>query len=291
VDNAGNAVVWSSTGGWGAATSIDGTTPLTSVSCFSSRFCVAVDNAGNATTYDDGSWGSPILIDSDGSVVTSVSCAAKSFCLAVDAENYAFVFAPSTTAIASTASPKLGQPMSVRVTGSATGAGARTPVGRVELSDGSQHCIAKIAGSKGIATGSCSVAKEAPGRHTFVASYLPNPTFGSSASGPKTVTITKAGSSTRLELSHTKVVYGGEQVVTMALTVSPQYPGSTPTGSVTVKESGKTLCSGTLAAGKKSCKLSAKSLAVGSYRLVATYGGSADFDSSISKPITLTVAK
>jgi len=290
VDSVGNAIIYSGSGGWGSPAPIDGTTPLTSVSCVSASFCVAVDNAGNATTYDGG-WGTPVQVDSDGSAFTSVSCAATSFCLAVDADNYAFASAPSTTAITTTSQPKIGEPLSVRVTGRTTGPGARTPVGQVELTNGSQDCIAKLAGSGGIATGSCAIPKQGLGTYGFVASYLPNPTFGSSASGKKTLTITKASSTTALKLSHTKVTFGDEQAAVIAVTVSPQYPGTTPTGTVTVKESGKTLCSSTLVSGKRSCSMSARSLPVGTYHLVATYGGSADFDSSTSRTSSLTVAK
>jgi hypothetical protein len=217
---------------------------------------------------------------------------AASFCLAVDADNYAFVFAPSITSITTaTSQQRVGQPLSVRVTGGATGPGARTPIGRVELSNGSQDCVAKLAGSKGIATGSCVVAKERLGTYGFVASYLPNPTFGSSASRKKALTITRANSTTVLKLSRSKVTYGNEQAAAIAITVLPQYPGLTPTGTVTVKESGKTLCSGPLSSGKRSCKMSARGLAVGTHHLVATYGGSADFDLSTADEETLTVVK
>jgi hypothetical protein len=63
-----------------------------------------------------------------------------------------------------------------------------------------------------------------------------------------------------------------------------------PTGTVTVKASSTTLCAITLTTGSGSCKLSAKELAAGTYYLVATYGGSADFGRSASAKETLTVA-
>jgi|GEM_PF-2353732 hypothetical protein len=44
-------------------------------------------------------------------------------------------------------------------------------------------------------------------------------------------------------------------------------------------------------AAKGSCTLSAKKLPVGTYSLVATYGGSTSLDSSASAKETLTVAK
>jgi hypothetical protein len=77
----------------------------------------------------------------------------------------------------------------------------------------------------------------------------------------------------------------------VSVTVSPQYSGTTPTGRVTITEPGTTLCVITLSSGKGSCRLSAKRLKAGAYRLVATYGGSKDFDRSASAKETLTVVK
>jgi hypothetical protein len=47
----------------------------------------------------------------------------------------------------------------------------------------------------------------------------------------------------------------------------------------------------TLSSGKGACSLSANKLKVGTYSLVATYGGSADFKGSTSTKETLTIAK
>jgi hypothetical protein len=110
-----------------------------------------------------------------------------------------------------------------------------------------------------------------------------------SASAP--LRVGKATSKTALKLSATKVTYGNEQTEHLAVTVSPQYSGSTPTGTVTIKQAATTLCTITLSSGKGSCTLSAKKLPVGTYYLVARYGGSANFGSSASVTETLTVAK
>jgi hypothetical protein len=60
---------------------------------------------------------------------------------------------------------------------------------------------------------------------------------------------------------------------------------------VTVKDSTTTLCVIKLSSGKGSCRLSPKKLKVGTYRLVATYGGSTTFKGSTSAKETLTVTK
>jgi hypothetical protein len=64
-----------------------------------------------------------------------------------------------------------------------------------------------------------------------------------------------------------------------------------PTGTVTIKASATTLCVIKLSSGKGSCTLSAKRLKAGTYRLVATYGGSKNFKGSTSAKETLTIAK
>jgi hypothetical protein len=94
-----------------------------------------------------------------------------------------------------------------------------------------------------------------------------------------------------LKLSNAKLAYGDEQTEHLSVTVSPQYSGSTPYGSVTIKESTTTLCVITLKSAKGTCTLSAGKLPVGTYHVVATYGSSANFKGSASAKETLTVAK
>lgn len=68
---------------WSAPASIDPGSRLTSVSCASSSFCVAVDEAGKAISYNGSSWSAPVTIDG-GHNLGSVSCPSSSFCVAVD---------------------------------------------------------------------------------------------------------------------------------------------------------------------------------------------------------------
>jgi hypothetical protein len=103
--------------------------------------------------------------------------------------------------------------------------------------------------------------------------------------------VVKATSKTALKLSATKVIYGHEQVERLSVTVSPQYSGSTPSGRVTIRESGTTLCTITLPSGRGTCTLSPKKLKPGTYYPVATYGGSTNFKGSTSVKEVFTVAK
>jgi hypothetical protein len=60
---------------------------------------------------------------------------------------------------------------------------------------------------------------------------------------------------------------------------------------VTIKEPTTTLCMITLKSAKGACTPSAEKLPVGTYHVVATYNGSADFGGSTSATETLTVAE
>ena len=70
---------------WLSPTLIDGGEGLSSVSCTSTTFCMAVDSGGDALRYNGSTWSSPSAIVS-GEGLTSVSCTSTSsaFCIAVD---------------------------------------------------------------------------------------------------------------------------------------------------------------------------------------------------------------
>jgi Bacterial Ig-like domain (group 3) len=73
------------------------------------------------------------------------------------------------------------------------------------------------------------------------------------------------------------------------VTVTPQYPGRAPAGTVTIKTSGTTLCTITLAAGHGTCHIRAARLKTGTYHPAASYRGNANFKSSMSRTTTLTI--
>ncbi len=84
------AVSVGSPSSWSAPVAIDGADTLTSVSCPSASFCVAVDDSGNALTFNGSSWSAPTSIDMH--VLYSVSCTSASFCAAVDLGGNALTF-------------------------------------------------------------------------------------------------------------------------------------------------------------------------------------------------------
>jgi len=101
----------------------------------------------------------------------------------------------------------------------------------------------------------------------------------------------KATSMALFTLSRTKTTYGHEQAVRISVRVSSAYTGSTPTGTVRISESTKTLCRIALSHGAGSCRLSKKQLAVGTYNLVASYGGNSIFFGSTAAKEILKIAR
>jgi hypothetical protein len=292
VDNKGNALTYNGTR-WSSPHSIDPRSGgLASVSCPTASFCAAVDLEGNALTYDNSSWSSPDSID-PGFSLESVSCPSASTCTAVDGTSTFRWMPPSATTITSvTPNLVLGQPVTVRVqvSGLTTTVGSPTPTGKVTVTDGRRDCLAALSGSHGVARGSCSITEKTAGRYSLKASY-PGDTIFRSSSTPRStpLTIGRATSKTSLGLSSTTVTYGQEQTERLSVTVSPQFPGSSPTGVVAIKESTTAVCAITLSLGKGSCRLSANKLKAGLYHVVATYDGSGNFRGSASVKKILNV--
>jgi hypothetical protein len=128
------------------------------------------------------------------------------------------------------------------------------------------------------------------------AAYIFHAAVGSTWTTTSTTTATldnasKATSKTALKLSAARVTYGDEQVEHLSVTVTDAGTASAVAGTVTIKESATTLCVITLTSGKGTCSLMAKRLAAGTYRLVATYRGTANVDTSASAKETLTVSR
>jgi len=75
----------SASGMWSAPTLVDSGGGLTSVSCPTVKFCVAVDGTGNAVIHKrNNTWEAPNPIDAGDGGLSSVSCATTLFCMAVD---------------------------------------------------------------------------------------------------------------------------------------------------------------------------------------------------------------
>jgi prepilin-type N-terminal cleavage/methylation domain-containing protein len=104
VDNDGNAYTYNGSS-WSSAQLIDppgsfsmfGPQPpsgsMSSVSCASSTFCVAVDDNGYVLTYNGSSWSNAQDVDATrGSELLSVSCPSSTFCIATDNGGHAITY-------------------------------------------------------------------------------------------------------------------------------------------------------------------------------------------------------
>jgi hypothetical protein len=128
------------------------------------------------------------------------------------------------------------------------------------------------------------------GRCVVQASQAGNANYFAATPVTQSFRVVKATSRTALRLSTTKVTYGQEQLERLSVTVSPQFFG-TPTGRVTIRESGAVLCTATLSSSRGACRLSPKQLSTGTYHVVVTYRGSTDFHRSTSTRETFTVVR
>ena len=105
----------------------------------------------------------------------------------------------------------------------------------------------------------------------------------------RTITVGKAASVASLTLSAAQVTYGSEQAEKFSAIVTFTGSAPAPTGSVTIKEAGLKLCTIKLSSGSGSCRLTATKLPAGTYHVLAAYGGSNNFLSSMSPTQTLTI--
>jgi len=157
---------------------------------------------------------------------------------------------------------------------------------------GSAICVAPLTPGGTGGTGSCSIGETAlnPGKYQATATYVGDAELDSSRSAPIAFSVTEASTKTALVLSKKTVAFDNETAEVFTATVSPEYAGSMPTGTVTVTESTATVCVITLSAATGSCPLSADQLPAGSYELIGTYSGDGNFGGSASPRKALTVS-
>ena len=178
-----------------------------------------------------------------------------------------------------------GERVSVKVSPEFAGT---TPTGTVTVMESTTTlCVIGLSSGGGSCT--LSAARFGSGSYQLVAHYGGSGDFNGSASGTATFTVSKASSSTFLHMSSVKVNEGDEEVEHLSVSVSSQFAGYTPTGTVTVTASGASICVISLSSGGGSCGLSPSRLAVGVYQVAATYNSNSDFNGSTSAGQVLTV--
>lgn len=148
-------------------------------------------------------------------------------------------------------------------------------------------CVMKVVNGKG----TCQVPANSLGVGTtqIVASYS-GKGYGNSQSAPQSYTVVPAASTTTLTVSPATVAFGHEQAGRLSVKVTAKY-GGTPTGTVTVKSSGATVCVIKLSAARGACTLPASQLSAGLHALTAVYAGDHWRQGSVSAAAKLTVTK
>lgn len=193
----------------------------------------------------------------------------------------------TTTVVTSSVNPSVyGQTVTFTATVTSTG----TPQGNVKFEiDGTNVSTVSLSSGKAV----YSTSTLSKNTHTIKAYYLGGSSGGNTyraSSGTLSggQIVNKAATSTALSSSANPSVSG--QSVTFTATVSPTAPGAgTPTGTVTFKDGGTTLGTGTLSGGIATYTASA--LTVASHSITAVYGGNTNFLTSTSSTLTQTVNK
>src|SRR5262249_44152086 len=136
-------------------------------------------------------------------------------------------------------------------------------------------------GANGMAT--CPTSGFALGSHTIRAIYGGDGNFAGSTSAALPQTVSANSSTTTLASSVNPSAFGA--AVTFTATVSGA--GATPSGTVTFKDGGNAIGSGSLD-GSGHATLTTSQLAAGNHAISATYGGDATHATSISPTLTQT---
>ncbi|MGB8541887.1 MAG: FG-GAP-like repeat-containing protein [Candidatus Acidiferrales bacterium] len=154
----------------------------------------------------------------------------------------------------------------------------------VTFQDGSTPLgMANVAGN----TAALTVNTLSVGTHSITAVYSGNGNLAASSSNPVAQIVNKAAANSTVASSANPSSEG--QPVTLTVTVSPQYPGNTPTGTITLKKNGVALGTFPLSSGQASWTVS--SLNLGSYSITALYNGDLNFASGTSPVLKQTVDK
>jgi hypothetical protein len=197
----------------------------------------------------------------------------------------------TTTAVTSSANPSVsGQSLTYAATVTATPPASGTRTGTVNFRDGGvtiAGCGAQPVSLAGIAT--CTVTYAGPGSHSITAIYSGDANFLPSNSAPLTQTVDVDATTTALSSSVNPSVSG--QSVTYTATATANAPGAgTPSGTVAFQEGGVNIAgcaSSPMVGGTATCGVTY--VGVGSHTITAIYNGDANFQPSISAPLTQTV--
>jgi hypothetical protein len=295
VDDTGNAFTYGGTS-WSAPASIaSGALVARSVSCPTATFCVAGGEqlggtSGDAVAVWNGSTWSQVTDLNGGKLsfpyISSVSCPTTTFCAAVDIYGSAFTYNGSSWS------------------------------GPVVIDFDVQLASVSCQSSK-----FCAAVDQNDNAYVYDGTSWTGPTHIDASSSPENpgppvsepalscpaanlcIAVDQHGdavvygvtssstTTTHLSLARDGLVYGDESAETFSVAVSAASHGA-PTGTVDVKAGSLLLCAAKLSSsGTGSCKPSATRLNEGTEAITASYLGSSGFDSSVSSPSSLVIAK
>ena len=167
--------------------------------------------------------------------------------------------------------------------------GGAVPNGeKVTVHVGAITCTAALKGGKG----ACRVAKTAlpVGSYPVSATYGGDANLrGSSGSSVSRLTVSKDTTRTSVSESPANVTYGHESASLISVAVTTRYGEAVPNGETVTVYVGNVTCTAALKDDRGNCRIATTALQVGSYPVLATYGGDANLSgSSVSE---LTVSK
>jgi Bacterial Ig-like domain (group 3)/FG-GAP-like repeat len=194
---------------------------------------------------------------------------------------------PTNTAVtASAATITLGQ--SVTFTATVTPqSGTGVPTGTVTFLDGGTSLGTGTLNGSGVAT--LTTSSLAQGAHSVTANYAGDANFFSSISPVVSVQV-NGGALISTTTAITGPTTGNTGAsITFTATVTPASGAAKPTGTVSFLDSATSLGTGTLSAAGVAT-LSISTLSVGAHTITAKYGGDANFSTSTSSGLTITIS-
>lgn len=191
----------------------------------------------------------------------------------------------STTSLIATPNPS-APGAAATFTATVSGAGG-TPTGSMTFRDGATTIGTATLNGAGQAVLVTSALSN--GTHSITAVYGGDVTYASSTSPAIAFQVSPGGSAgtattTTLSTSVNPGLAGQPVTFTAAVAAS----AGSPTGSVTFKDSGRTIGTASLAGG--SAILMMSSLTVGSHSITASYGGDTNFAASVSSPLAQSIS-
>jgi hypothetical protein len=195
----------------------------------------------------------------------------------------------TTTSLFAAPNPVItGQTLTLTATVEGTGIGSPTPGGTVSFLSGSTPLGNATLNASGVAT--LTLTTLAVGTYGITAQYAGNANFLSSNSAAVTVTVsaqaTTGATTTSLTATPNPLTIGQ----TLTLTATVQGSGSTPPGGSVSFMNGSTPLGTGLLNSSGVATLTLATLGVGTYNVTAQYAGNANFLSSASAAVSVTVS-